>query len=140
MIFQISDQFNNDLAFCIMDLSSHFKPLMFEFVIEPYRWLHLFRIQLLIYRRENWVIVCFNTNRDPIRDGWIKEFIKPKWSSGLFWTVQAAEKKNLPTAISTQHFEALFSTFCWQKNIFKFFYRNSSICIKKLHNIKLSKA
>ena len=44
-------------------------------------------------------------NRDPTRDGWIKEFIKRKWSSGLFWAVGAAEKKNLPTAISMQLFE-----------------------------------
>ena len=32
-------------------------------------------------------------SRDPTRDGCIKEFIKRKWSSGLFWAVGAAEKK-----------------------------------------------
>ena len=31
--------------------------------------------------------------RDPTRDGWIKEFIKQKWSSGLYWAVGGAEKK-----------------------------------------------
>ena len=35
-----------------------------------------------------------HTSRDPTRDGWIKEFIKRKWSSGLFWAVGAAENKN----------------------------------------------
>ena len=29
----------------------------------------------------------------PTRDGWIKEFIKRKLSSGLFWAVGAEEKK-----------------------------------------------
>ena len=38
-------------------------------------------------------------SRDPTRDGCIKEFIKRKWSSGLFWAVGAAERKKLPTAI-----------------------------------------
>ena len=49
--------------------------------------------------------------RDPIRDGWIKEFIKRK-----FWAVGAAEKKTLPTAISMQLFGVVFSTFGGQKN------------------------
>ena len=31
--------------------------------------------------------------RDPTRDGWIKEFIKRKWSSGLFWAVGLQRKK-----------------------------------------------
>ena len=31
--------------------------------------------------------------RDSSRDGWIKEFMKQKLSSGLFWAVVAAEKK-----------------------------------------------
>ena len=34
--------------------------------------------------------------RDATRDGWIKEFIKRKWSSGLFRAVWDAEKKKLP--------------------------------------------
>ena len=33
--------------------------------------------------------------RYPTRYGWIKEFIKQKWSSGLFWAVWVAEKKKL---------------------------------------------
>ena len=53
--------------------------------------------------------------RYPTRDGWIKEFIKRKRSSGLFWAVGAAEQKNLPTAISMQLFGVFFSTFCGQK-------------------------
>jgi hypothetical protein len=32
-------------------------------------------------------------SKDHTRDGWIKEFIKRKWSSGLFWAVEAAEIK-----------------------------------------------
>ena len=35
-------------------------------------------------------------SRDPTRDGCIKEFIKRKWNSGLFWAVGAAEKKKPP--------------------------------------------
>ena len=31
--------------------------------------------------------------RDPTRDGWIKEFINRKWSSGLFWAVGLQKKK-----------------------------------------------
>ena len=67
-----------------------------------------------------------SSSRDPTRDGWIKEFIKRKWNSGLFWAVGAAEKKNLPTAISMQLFGVVFK---------KYF----SLLTKKLHNIKLSK-
>ena len=46
-------------------------------------------------------------DRDPTRDSCIKEFIKRKWSSGLFFAVGAAEKK-IPTAISIQHFGVVF--------------------------------
>ena len=34
----------------------------------------------------------FGLDKDPTRDGWIKEFIKRKRNSGLFWAVRAAEK------------------------------------------------
>ena len=51
----------------------------------------------------------------------IGEFIKRKLSSGLFWAVGAAEKKNLLTAISKQLFGVVFSTFCGQKKNFKIF-------------------
>ena len=90
-----------------------------------------------------WLEILYNTRvkctyRDLSRDDWIKEFIKRKWSSGLFWAVGAAEKKKLPTAISMQLLEVVFSTFCGQKNIFKFFQKYFSIRTKKLHNIKLS--
>ena len=43
-------------------------------------------------------------NRDLSRDDWIKE----RKSSGLVWAVGAAEKKNLPTAISMQLFVVFF--------------------------------
>ena len=49
--------------------------------------------------------------RDPTRDGWLKEFVKRKWSSVLFWAVGAAEEKKIPTAISKQLFEAFFFYF-----------------------------
>ena len=62
--------------------------------------------------------------RDLSRDDWIKEFIKRKWSSGLFWAVGAAEKKKLPTAISMQLFEVGFSTFCEQKTFLIFFLKD----------------
>ena len=57
-------------------------------------------------------------------DGWIEEFIKRKWGSGLFWTVGAAEKKKLPAAISMQLYGVVSSTFSEQKieiYIFKIF-------------------
>ena len=39
--------------------------------------------------------------RDPTNDGWIKEFMKRKLSSRLFWAVWPAEKKKyqLPSII-----------------------------------------
>ena len=46
--------------------------------------------------------------RDLSRDDCIKEFIKRKLNSGLFWAVGAAEKKKLPTAISMQLFGVVF--------------------------------
>ena len=58
--------------------------------------------------------------RDLSRDDWIKEFIKRKSSSGLFWAVGAAEKNKLPTAKSKQHFEVFFSTFRGQR-FFEYF-------------------
>ena len=51
--------------------------------------------------------------RDPTRDGWIKEFIKRKWSSGLIWAVGAAEKKLL-NCYKYATFWGGFSTFCGQ--------------------------
>ena len=53
--------------------------------------------------------------RDPARDGCIKEFIKRKWSSGLFGAVRAVEKKK--TAKRMQLFGVVFSTFWGQKII-----------------------
>ena len=53
----------------------------------------------------------FSEIRDPTRDGWIKEFIKRKWSSGLFRAVRVAEKKNLSTAISMQFLGWFFQLF-----------------------------
>ena len=54
-----------------------------------------------------------------------------------FWAVEAAEKKNLPTAISKQLFEVLFSTFCGQKKNLKFFKLHFCVRTEKLHNIEL---
>ena len=54
-----------------------------------------------------------------------------------FWAVlgsRGCREKKLPTAISMQLFEVVFSTFCGQKNIFKFFEKYFSIRTKKLHN------
>ena len=65
--------------------------------------------------------VSKKTSRDALRDGCIKEFIKQKRSSGLFWAVRAKEKKNLSTAISKLLFEVVFPTFCGQKKFSKFF-------------------
>ena len=58
--------------------------------------------------------------RDPTRDGWIKEFIKQK-CSGLLWEVRAAEEKKIPTAISKQLFQVVFSIFCGQNKFFVMF-------------------
>ena len=56
---------------------------------------HVDQVSIYVSVVNSWVYI-----RDPTWDGCIKEFIKRKWSSGLFWAVRAAEKKNLPTAIS----------------------------------------
>jgi hypothetical protein len=58
-----------------------------------------------------------------------------------FWAVlgsRGRREKKLPTAISMQFFEVVFSTFCGQKNVFKFEKKYLSIRTKKLHNKKLS--
>ena len=57
--------------------------------------------------------------RDSTRDGCIKEFIKRKWSSGLFWAVVAAEKKNPNCHKYATIWGVFFSTFCGQKHILK---------------------
>ena len=41
-------------------------------------------------------------------DECIEEFIKRKWSSGLFWVGSELQRKNLSTAISKQLFEVVF--------------------------------
>ena len=50
-----------------------------------------------------------------------KRIYKTEMSSGLFWAVGAAEKKKLPTAISKQLFQVVFSTFCGQNKFLKIF-------------------
>ena len=60
----------------------------------------------------------FGKPAETLADDWIKEFIKQKWSSGLFWAVGAAEKKKLPTAISMQLFEVFFQLFVGKKKFF----------------------
>ena len=75
------------------------------------RWVESSKIQywptiacsslMVLFRVSKVWIIKNNTNlnsilantRDLSRDDWIKEFIKRKWSSGLFWAVGAAEKK-----------------------------------------------
>ena len=63
-----------------------------------------------------WVILspsCCEAEILPeIVDGWIKEFIKQKWSSGLFLGSRGCREK---TAISKQLFGVFFSTFCGPK-------------------------
>ena len=54
------------------------------------------------------------------RDGWINEFIKRKWSSGLFWAVRGAEKKT-HNCHKYATFLGSFFKFLWAKNFFKFF-------------------
>jgi hypothetical protein len=55
------------------------------------------------------------TRGDPTRDGWIKEFIKRKWSSGLFWAVRLQRKK------TTDFLGGVFLCFQGQKIILIFF-------------------
>ena len=54
--------------------------------------------------------------RDPTWDGCIKEFIKQKWSSGMFWAVGAAEKKKPPNCYKYATFGVVFSAFWGKKN------------------------
>jgi hypothetical protein len=51
--------------------------------------------------------------QDTTRDGWIKEFIKRKLSSGLFWAVWAAEKKKPPNCHKYATFLGGFFNFFW---------------------------
>ena len=46
--------------------------------------------------------------RDPTRDGCIKEFIRRKQSSGLFWAVGAAERKKPPNCHKYATFGGVF--------------------------------
>ena len=48
-------------------------------------------------------------------DDCIGEFIKRKWSSGLFWAVEAAEKKTPNCHKYATFWSGFFSTFCGQK-------------------------
>jgi hypothetical protein len=59
--------------------------------------------------------------RDLSRDDWIKEFIKRKSSSGLFWAVGAAEKKKTPNCHKYATFWGGFFNFLWPKNNLIFF-------------------
>ena len=59
-----------------------------------------------------WVM---GTSRDFSRDDWIKEFIKRKWSSGLFWAVGAAEKKKGLGRLWATFWSGFFN-FWWSKN------------------------
>ena len=60
---------------------------------------------------------CSVTSRDPTRDGWIKEFIKWKWSSGLFWAVsRGSREKKPPNCHKYATFWGGFFNFLWEKN------------------------
>ena len=61
-----------------------------------------------------------DSSRDSSRDGCIKEFIKRKWSSGLFWAVGAAEKKP-PNCHKYATFWVGFVMISRAKNNFNFF-------------------
>ena len=64
-------------------------------------------------------------------DHWIQKSIKRIFSSGLFWAVGAAEKKNCHKYAT---FEVSFLYFHGQ--IFFFFFEYCSLRIKKLHSIE----
>ena len=83
-------------------------------------------------------VPVYATPRDPTRDGWMKEFIKRKRSSGLFWAVGAAEKKQKTTLNCHNYttFEGDFFYFLWTK-IDSTFFKYPSIRTEKLHNLNL---
>ena len=58
--------------------------------------------------------------RDPTRDGYIKEFIKRKWSSGLFWAVGAAKKKKGSGPIMSNFLGCFFQLFVVKKKLYFF--------------------
>ena len=61
-------------------------------------------------------------SRDLSRDDWIKEFIKRKWSSGLFWAVGAAAKKKGSGPIMSSFLGCFFQLFVIKKkNIYIYF-------------------
>ena len=60
--------------------------------------------------------------RDLSWDDWIKEFMKLKWSSGLFWAVGSAEKKNLPYVCNFLGW--FFQLFKVKKSFRFFFFKN----------------
>ena len=59
-----------------------------------------------------------------------------------FWAVlgsRGCREKNLPTAISMQLFEVVFSTFCGQKKNLRFLKKYFSVRIEKLHKMDFIK-
>jgi hypothetical protein len=56
-------------------------------------------------------------NRDPTRDGWIKEFIKQKGSSGLFWAVSQGCREKKKKCHTYATFWGGFFNFSWEKKI-----------------------
>ena len=71
-------------------------------------------------------------------DDWIKESIKRIFSSGLFWTVRAAEKKS-PNCHNYATFEASFLKLLWSKNNF-IFLKNTQRPHLKVANCKVMKS
>ena len=80
--------------------------------VEPSHDIYICRIVTHILSRP--------TIRDLSRDDWVKEFIKRKWSSGLFYAVKAAEKKT-PNCHKNATFWGGFLMFSRSKNNLKFF-------------------
>ena len=76
-------------------------------------------------------IVGSQQRQDISRDDWIKWFIKQKWSSGLFWAVGAAEKKNTSQLSSVCNFLRWFFQLFVGKNTFLKFFKDILASVQK---------
>ena len=84
--------------------TDNFKDCFLEYLKNsPCKYFKIFSTDF-IFRKQ----IVLLTSTDFNTDECIGEFIKRIWSSGLFWAVGAAEKKNLPTAIGMQLFGVFF--------------------------------
>ena len=75
--------------------------------------------------------------RDLSRDDWIEEFIKRKWSSGLFWAVWAAERKKGSGPIMSKFLRWVFQLFVVKKKE-KIFWKHCRVRTEKLHRNKVN--